>query len=317
MQRLDGPEPSPAAEASAGPQAVAVVGLGGIGGVAAGCLAEAGIHRIVGCARRPLERLTLERDETALDLPLRTLTDPGEAEPVDWVLLATKAQDTAAAGPWLERLCGPSTRVAVLQNGVDHSGRVAPFIGEARAVPVIVYYNGERIAPDRVRLRHIGGDDMIVADEPDGRAFAALFAGTSLAVGLSADLLTLMWRKLLINAVANPIGALTRQRQVVMRRGDIRALGLAVLEEAAAVAAACGARLEPDEPERTLARLLTFPEEAGTSMYFDTLAGRPLEFEALTGAVVAAGERHGIATPLNRALLALLSAISDAARAAA
>jgi len=48
-------------------------------------------------------------------------------------------------------------------------------------------------------------------------------------------------------------------------------------------------------------------------MYFDRLAGRSLEAEALTGAIVAAGQRHGIATPLNRALLTLLSAISDAA----
>ena len=50
-------------------------------------------------------------------------------------------------------------------------------------------------------------------------------------------------------------------------------------------------------------------------MYFDRLAGRTLEVEALTGAVVAAGARHGIATPLNRALLALLRAINDTAAA--
>jgi 2-dehydropantoate 2-reductase len=48
-------------------------------------------------------------------------------------------------------------------------------------------------------------------------------------------------------------------------------------------------------------------------MYFDCLSGRPLEIEALTGAIVAAGERHAIATPLNRALLTLLRAISAAA----
>jgi 2-dehydropantoate 2-reductase len=47
-------------------------------------------------------------------------------------------------------------------------------------------------------------------------------------------------------------------------------------------------------------------------MYFDRLAGRTLEVEALTGAVVAAGARRGISTPLNRALLALLRAINDA-----
>jgi 2-dehydropantoate 2-reductase len=47
-------------------------------------------------------------------------------------------------------------------------------------------------------------------------------------------------------------------------------------------------------------------------MYFDRLAGRPLEVDALTGALVAVGERHGIATPLNRTLLTLLRAVSDA-----
>jgi 2-dehydropantoate 2-reductase len=49
-------------------------------------------------------------------------------------------------------------------------------------------------------------------------------------------------------------------------------------------------------------------------MYFDRLAGRPLEADALTGAIVAAGERLGIPTPLNGALLTLLRAVSDAAK---
>jgi len=51
-------------------------------------------------------------------------------------------------------------------------------------------------------------------------------------------------------------------------------------------------------------------------MYFDCLAGRPLEIEALTGAIVSCGEQHAIATPHNRALLILLRAINDAAAGA-
>jgi 2-dehydropantoate 2-reductase len=58
---------------------------------------------------------------------------------------------------------------------------------------------------------------------------------------------------------------------------------------------------------------MTFSGELGTSMYFDRLAGHELEVEALTGAIVAAAKRHGIATPLNGALLALLRAVNDAA----
>jgi 2-dehydropantoate 2-reductase len=62
-----------------------------------------------------------------------------------------------------------------------------------------------------------------------------------------------------------------------------------------------------------LATLRTFSPEFGTSMYFDRLAGRSLEVEALTGAIVAVAERRGVAAPLNRALLALLRAVNGAA----
>jgi 2-dehydropantoate 2-reductase len=237
------------------------------------------------------------------------------AEPHDWVLLCTKAQDTASSEPWLHRLCGPNTRVAVLQNGIGHAERLAPFVDPARVVPTIVYYNGERLAPDRVRLRQGSDQDMAAADDADGRAFAALFAGTPLRVHLSPDFATLVWRKLLINAVANPITTLTLQRQAVLRRPEIQELCRAILTEAVRVARAEGVQLADDEPRRAMATLFTFSGELGTSMYFDRLAGRPLEVDALTGAIVAAGERHGIATPLNAALLALLRAINDAAAA--
>jgi ketopantoate reductase len=72
-----------------------------------------------------------------------------------------------------------------------------------------------------------------------------------------------------------------------------------------------GAQLAADEPDRIMSTLLTYPADAGTSMYFDRLAGRRFEVEALTGAIVAAGERHHLQTPLNRMLLTLLRATSD------
>src|SRR5690349_6715347 len=108
-------------------QSVAVVGLGSIGGIAAACLADAARHDVTGCARKPLAGLTLERPGGTVTPPLRLIADPAEAKPVDWVLVATKTQDTAGAAPWLARLCTPHTRVAVLQNGIDHVERVAPL----------------------------------------------------------------------------------------------------------------------------------------------------------------------------------------------
>jgi len=292
---------------------IAVVGLGSIGGIAAGALAAAGKGDVIACVRKPISRLIFEAPGGTAELPLRALTDPAQASPVDFVLLCTKTQDTPSAEPWLARLCTAATRVAVLQNGIDHKARVEPLAHGAEVVPVIVYYNGERLAADRVRLRQGAEHDFAVADDAGGRAFASLFDGTVLRTRLGSDFTTLVWRKLLINAIAGPITTLTLQRQAVLRRPDVQALEREILAETIAVARADGAKLYPDEAERVLETLFTFPPEAGTSMYFDRLAGRPLEAEAITGAVVAAGARHGIATPLNRALLALLRAISDAA----
>lgn len=292
---------------------VAVVGLGSIGGVAAGCLAAAGRYDVTSCARRPLPRLTLEEPKRTIELPLAALTDPAQVKgPADWVLLCTKTYQTAAAAPWLKVLSAGHTRVAVLQNGIGHVARVAPLARCAAIVPAIVYYNGERLAPDRVRLRQGSDQDIVVPDDDNGCDFARLFEGTALRIGKSSDFATLAWRKLLINAVANPITTLTLQRQAVLRRPDVKELSLKILDEAVAVGRAEGARFDEDEPLRALETLFTFSGELGTSMYFDRLAGRQLEIDALTGAIVDAGERHGIPTPLNAALLTLLRAINDA-----
>lgn len=293
---------------------VAIVGLGGIGGVIAGELAATGRHEVTACVRRPIERLVVERPERRFEVRLRALTDPAAAEPADWVLLVTKAHEAVSAAPWLARLCAAHTRVAVLQNGIHQEARLAPLVGPGRVVPSIVYYNGERLAPDHVRYRPVGAHDLAVRDDADGQAFAALVAGTPMRVVRCDDLATRAWRKLLINAVANPFTALTLQRLGVFQRDDIQRLALAVLEEAAAVGRADGAALAEDEAARTLANLLTYPAEAGTSMYFDRLDGRPFEIEALTGEIVATGARHGVATPLNAMLLTLVRASGDGPR---
>lgn len=288
------------------------MGLGGIGGTAAGLLARTGLYDVTACMRTPIERLTVEGPDGAFEVPLTALTDPAGAKPVDWVLLCTKTHETASAGPWLERLCTPSTTVAALQNGIDHAERISPYVNGAAIVPALVYYNGERLAPDRVRYKPMNANELVVPDDEGGRAFAALMDATPLHVLASADFVTLKWRKLLLNAVANPVTALTLQRFAVFQRPDIQDLCIAVLDETVAVARADGARLHDDESQRVMTMLRGFAPQLTTSMHMDRVAGKPFEVEALTGAIVAAGERHGIATPLNGMLLTLLRAISEA-----
>jgi 2-dehydropantoate 2-reductase len=275
-----------------------VVGAGAIGCLLAAELSAAGQDVIV-CARRPFARLVVERDGTSRDLPATVVTAPEQAPPADWVVVALKAHDSAAAQPWVAALGG---KVVAVQNGIEHRERFGP-----QALPAIVYAGTERLADGHVV--HRLGNRLIVPDEPAGRAFAPLLDGSVLDVETVADFRTAAWRKLFSNLAGNPLTALTGGRMAIFGDPAIRELALGLLREALAVGRAEGAALADDEPERTLALFDAMPPEGGSSMLYDRLAGRPLEYDALTGALVRAAERHGIDVPLNRAILALLGAL--------
>jgi 2-dehydropantoate 2-reductase len=185
-------------------------------------------------------------------------------------------------------------------------------VGEARVVPSIVYFNGERLAADHMRIWPIGDADLAVENDEDGRQFAALFDRSRIRVQLSDDFLTLVWRKLLVNAIANPITALTSRRQEVLRETDIQELCVEALAEVTEIGRAEGAKLVAGHAQATLASLLKFSPEAGTSMYFDRMNGRRLEVDAITGWIVSAAKRHDIPAPISSTLLALLRAINEA-----
>ena len=313
---------------------VAVIGAGSVGLVVAEAAHDAG-HDVVLCARTRPERLVIERTDRVRELDVPVIVDPVEAQPADWVLLATKAQDVAGAAAWFDGLIGPDTTVVVLQNGVDHAERVGPLLPPGTTVlPALVYVAAELL--DRGHVLHRRGARLTVQGCPDtagtesltgfttfeatpadaasalpGDRFAALLAGSGLAVERVADFRTAAWRKLLTNAAANPITALTMQRMVVIQQDEsVRALTRALLHEAVQVGAAAGAALTGDDVTHTLNVYDEFAPDDGTSMYYDRRGGRATEHELITGAVVRLGDRYGVDVPLNRAVLALMRGLN-------
>jgi 2-dehydropantoate 2-reductase len=97
----------------------------------------------------------------------------------------------------------------------------------------------------------------------------------------------------------------------VLREPDLKELARGLVTEAIAVGQAAGAELGNEDFARVLEAPNRLSPLAGTSMLYDRLAGRPLEHEYITGAVVRAAERHGVPVPLNRAILALLRASAE------
>jgi 2-dehydropantoate 2-reductase len=287
---------------------VAVIGGGAIGGIVAAAVHDAG-HPVTLCLRRPMDALVIESAAGYRRIPVATATEPAVATPVDWLLLATKAQDTAGASGWLSRMTDRDTTVVVLQNGVDHTERVAPLVPTGTTVlPALVYVAAERT--HRGHVLHRGGGRLVLPDTPAAGAFRTLLATSDLEVTLEPDFVTARWRKLLSNLAANPITALTLRRLDVLSDESGSALARDVLAEGVAVATAEGAHLAPDEVDRTMSFYAGLAPTGGTSMLYDRLAGRHLEHELITGAVVGAADRHGIPVPVNRTLLALLKAVN-------
>jgi 2-dehydropantoate 2-reductase len=290
---------------------VAVIGSGAVGTVAASAAQQAGADVVI-CARSAVGGpVTLELDGEERPVAAPVICDADAARPVDWVLLATKAQQTPQAAPWLARLCRRGTVVVVLQNGVDHVERVAPLADGAAVLPALVYVAVERVAPGRVVHRR--GRRVVVPAGPPGQAFADLLHGSWLEIVEDPDFRTAAWRKMLGNVAANPVTALTGRRMGVLRDPEVRVLVQALLAEAVAVGIAEGASLGPDDVPATLAFYDGFGEQDGTSMLYDRLAGRELENELLSGAITRLGRRHGVPTPASQAMYALIGALAPAA----
>lgn len=288
---------------------VALVGPGAIGSVCAAGVEQAGGHELVLYGRRrDPGPLSVEDEQTGevhpITAPLRTHQDEGHA---DWVLLAVKAHQTPGTAAYLRALCGPSTTVAVLQNGVEHRERVEPFAGDAAILPVIVWIEAETVSPGRTLIR--AKSRLKVAAGPLGEAFAALMKGGSVSVELTDDFVSEVWRKLTSNAVAG-LMALAGRRSEIYRRDDLRRLARDLASECLTVARAEGARLDDAVADEIVAMYLAMPGDSGSSILFDRLAGRPMEWDARNGVVARKGRAHGIATPISDVLVPLLAAAS-------
>jgi len=288
---------------------VAVVGVGAIGATVAAAVQDAGVHELLLCARRPLDRVVVEHpdgSETVIDAPL--LTDPGTVSAhAGWVLLAVKAHQTQGAAGWLSALCADATTIGVLQNGIDHVERVAPLAGGAAVLPVVNWCPVEPVAPGRVRQRD--ALRLAVPDGGAGEAFAALL-GDGAKVTVGGEFAWEAWRKLCANAVSG-VMALAGRPAAIFALDVVRDVARALAYECAAVARAEGVALSVQDADDVIAWLEALPTDAGSSILTDRRAGRALEWEARNGVIGRLGRRHGVPTPVADTVSALLHAASD------
>ncbi len=302
-----------------------VAGTGGVGGYYGGRLLQAG-HEVWFMARgenllalrqRGLEIRSAHGD--ARFERVHACATGEESGPVEAVVFCVKTYDNEAAADAVAPALADATTICSLQNGVDNERFLAERFPSATVVGGVSRIEAWLEAPGVVIQRGAMADfttgPFRDEDRPAAQALVDAFAGTPVPAILAVDVQAALWQKLLIIAGFGGVSAYCRCSAGEVRDDPtlVSLMGEA-MEEVAAVASARGTANLVGLADVVLQSVQTALEpEAKSSMCRDVERGRPLEVEAINGAVVRYGEEAGVPTPRNRTILDALLPLHRAA----
>jgi 2-dehydropantoate 2-reductase len=298
---------------------VCVVGCGAVGALFAANLAQLDDVEVWGYDVWQEHVEAINRDGLTLTGAgavvgrLRATTDGAEIPPCDFGIVATKSMHTAGAVAAVAHAFREGS-VCSVQNGVGNEEAIAEHV--ERVIRGTTFPAGRVVGPGRVQW-DVKGDTTIGPFEPRAAPMSEIerLADACTRAGMPTEAVTdargPQWRKLIFNAATNPIGALTGLTHGrVCEDPALRALVTALVDEGKAVAAAQSIDLDADPEE--LIDYAARPDVAydhKASMLQDVEARRQTEIDFLNGGVARFGREHGVPTPLNDAVVALIRGV--------
>ncbi|HJT60327.1 MAG TPA: 2-dehydropantoate 2-reductase [Burkholderiales bacterium] len=247
--------------------------------------------------------LRLQTNQFDEFIKLESSKEPNAIRGAAIVLFSVKSTDTETAGkalaPHLER----DAAILTLQNGVDNAERLAATLGR-EVIPAVVYVAVEMAGAGHVR--HHGRGELLIGRGKGSEAIAAAFAGAGVKVEISDNVAGALWAKLIVNCAYNALSAITQlpYGQLVQGAG-VPAIMDDVVDECLAVARASGVQIPGDMHETVRKLAHTMPGQYSSTAQ-DLARQKKTEIDHLNGFVVHKGEAHGVRTPVNRVLLALV-----------
>jgi 2-dehydropantoate 2-reductase len=298
-----------------------VVGAGAIGGYVAAVLASHGAEVDLLARGRTLDvvrdqGLRIDGGPDACTAEV-TAIEAVSSGSYDAVLVATKAQDTAAAVAAIGGALDSVELIVALQNGVGRGGAVSELVGRDVGLDGVVYLEARMEEPGVVTFlsgarRFELGDPSLPSTER-AEPLAELLQAHGLHAVASADPVTAAWRKMILVATANSMTGATRTRfGDLIAHPDGRRVAINLLEEGAAVARAAGARLDVGFVDEAFQFLVGVGPELRSSMLHDVERGRPTEVAYLNGEIVRQGTTNGVPTPSHAVMQLAIGGIPPA-----
>jgi 2-dehydropantoate 2-reductase len=305
---------------------IVVMGPGGVGGYFGARLAAAGndvtfVARGAHLAAMQANGLDVRSGVGDLHLKqARAVADPAEAEAADVIIFAVKMGDTERAAASLKPVLKPGTPIFTFQNGVEATEMIAGVVGDGHVVPGVARIASHIASPGVIE--HASPFARLEFAEADNRPSARVqaFHAACRAAGIDAEIMPeivrALWLKFAMLAPMSGVTTLTQKSAGPLRANpDTRALIEAAVQEVIAVGQAAGGGLKPDDMAAMMKIVDNLPEKMISSMAHDRAAGKPLELNWLSGAVVRIGARHGVPTPTHR-FIAQALALEAAGRTA-
>jgi 2-dehydropantoate 2-reductase len=312
---------------------IAIFGAGAVGGHLAVQLHQTGadvsvVARGAHLSAIQANGLTVKSNGQTLNARLPATDKAEELGPQDYVIITLKANALPAAAAEIAKLMGPQTTLVTSSNGipywyfyglgspwrdhvvesVDPGGRLWHLLPPQQVVGCIVFHAAEVIAPGVIEHTY---SNRFSLGEPDGKksarteALSQILSQAGLKAPICANIRDELWLKLWGNLAFNPMSALTGLTvDRLTSRPDLRGTARAMMEEAARVAEALGTSFAMSIDERI--NLTGGVGAHKTSMLQDLERGRPMEIDALLGAVVELGRLTGKSMPQCEAMLALI-----------
>lgn len=239
-------------------------------------------------------------------LKLNATTNLAEIPRSDLALILVKSHQTARVAKQAARILNPNGVVVTLQNGLGNFEALARAVGAERVVEGVTYIGANMLQAGRVHYAAAAKTflGLSAALKPQLQQVSALFNQAGIETELTSNIEQLIWCKLLVNAVINPLTALFE-----VRNGDlltdplIRRVFTDGVKEVSEVARAQGITLPKDDPVQYAMDVCKQTGANRSSMLQDILRGAQTEIDAISGEILKLGRKAGIPTPVNQFFL--------------
>jgi 2-dehydropantoate 2-reductase len=301
---------------------IAVIGAGPIGGILGAHLAHAG-HYVMLCdiLKDHLDAIK-ERGLTVTGVSEMTakcerlaynVSELSHFPEADTIVICTKASIMPRLIPEIKKVAQPGARFISNQNGLDNEDFVAETFGPDNVLRIVPNYAGGRVGGGEIWMSFFNPPNYIGAmtpkGEPAARQVAEMMTEAGLETQFTTDIKKYEWEKVILNAALNPVCALTRKRMKDMMDFELtESLAVELVREGVKVAEAAGVTFD----EGFLEHGIQYLKKAGyhkPSMLQDVERGALTEIDWINGKIVEHGRAHGIKTPYNFAITALIKGL--------